>query len=112
MVDRFHPCGSGHVLDDNSGLARNVFFQKRYQGAGLHIPRAAWLAASQNGNRFTLVVRRLSEGITGEQPQADDSCSQCCRKRLDLNAHHPPPYCETVSRAYTCMEATVSRLGA
>src|SRR5262245_6354742 len=59
VVCGFPPSAAVHVLDNNSGISRNILLEKRNNGFGPHAPDSAGPATLENSDGFPLEERSL-----------------------------------------------------
>ena len=63
MIGRDHTRCAGHVLDDDVGIARNVFAHVRGQHAGIEIVGVPGREPDDNPDGLAFIKRRLSVKI-------------------------------------------------
>jgi hypothetical protein len=67
MIGGFLPAATGHVLEHNRGISRNVLLQVRNEGFDAYIARTAGIAAHDDDDRLALIKRNLSVGTIGDR---------------------------------------------
>src|SRR5262245_37333076 len=67
VVRGLPPSAAVHVLDNNSGISRNILLEKRHNGFGPHTPDSAGPATLENSDGFSLEERGLRKSGAADE---------------------------------------------